>query len=56
MTFQPIESKSTATGGIQKAPAERSLNDVEKIHNGMKAVIEGDNQSSDETNENTKHS
>ena len=41
---------------MQKAPVERPLNDVGKIHNGMKAVIEGDNQSSDETNENTKHS
>jgi len=29
---------------IQKAPAERPLNDVGKIHNGMKAVIEGGNQ------------
>ena len=38
---------------MQKAPVERPLNDVGKIHNRMKAVIEGDNQSSDETNENT---
>ena len=28
---------------IQKALAERSLNDIRKIHNGMKAMIESGN-------------
>jgi len=40
---------------IQKVLAERPLNNVGKIHNGIKAVIEGDNQFSDEINKNTRH-